>query len=79
MSNWRVRCNHGNTYKNGTTIIASCLMINVVRNIGNTYFDILNKTILINVELCCVYARFDLEIDLDLLKLGQTGQRCVKI
>ena len=25
-------------------------MINDVRNIGNTYFDVLNKTILINVK-----------------------------
>ena len=68
MSNWRVnwRGNNGNTYKNGRTIIASCLMINVVRNIGNTYFDVLNKTILIIVEFCGFYAHFDLEIDLDL-------------
>ena len=66
MSNWKVRGNHGNTYKNGPTIIVSCLMINDVRNIGNTYFDVLSKTILINVEFCCVYVHFDLEIDLDL-------------
>ena len=72
----------GDTYKNGPTIIPSCLMINVVRYIGNTYFDVLNKTVLINVEFCRVYAEFYIDLcsgPLTVLKLCQTGRGCVKI
>ena len=50
-------------------------MINVVRSIGNTYLDVLNKIILINVEFCCVHAQYDLEIDFWPLSLTTDGPK----
>ena len=86
-SNWRIGGNHGNTTEmaldDKRLMSDDCNDDEMLSEVSVLWRFKEKKK---NVEFCCVYAQFDLEIDLDLwpwpltvTKLCQTCRGCVKI